>query len=69
MDLMQKKGSRAELVSELREMAEGWHHLCKDDLSAKAAEMADELESGSFSVKVGHTIYSVVSESSDEPHT
>lgn len=56
---MTKTGTRAELIATLREMAEGWHHLCKDELSAAATNAVVELESGSFSVKVGHTIYTV----------
>lgn len=63
--MMQKSGSREELVDELREMSEGWHHLCKDELSQRASEAAQSLEAGSCSVKVGHTTYSVLVETSD----
>lgn len=60
MELQRKIGTRAELTSELREMSEGWHHLCKDDLSAKAEDAANALESGfSSSLTVGHTSYEV----------
>lgn len=56
---MNKSGTRAELIAELEEMAEGWSHLCKPALSTAAAEAAQGLEAGSVSVKVGHTTYSV----------
>ncbi|WP_458085739.1 hypothetical protein [Streptomyces malaysiensis] len=59
LDPMHKRGTRDELIADLRDSAEGWHHLCKDALSAAAADAADGLEAGSFSVKVGHTIYTV----------
>ncbi|MDX3551023.1 hypothetical protein PV729_04420 [Streptomyces europaeiscabiei] len=57
--LMCQHGTRAELIALLREMATGWHHLCKDALAAQAADAAEGLAAGSFSVKVGHTVYSV----------
>jgi hypothetical protein len=56
---MQETGTRAELTERLREMSEGWHHLCKDTLSQEAAHGATALESGHGSVKVGHTTYTV----------
>lgn len=59
MELMHTEGTRAELVAQLREMSEGWSHLCKESLSIAAADAANGLEAGSFSVKVGHTTYSV----------
>lgn len=65
---MHKSGTRDELVAELREMSEGWWHLCKDELSASAADAANGLESGSCSVKVGHTIYTV-NEHAEAPDT
>jgi hypothetical protein len=33
---MHQRGTREELVSELRKMSEGWYRLCKDKLSAAA---------------------------------
>ena len=60
--LRRETGTRAELVDTLREMAQGWHFLCKDKLSAAAADAADGLEAGSFCVKVGHTVYTVSDE-------
>lgn len=56
---MRKRGTREALVTELRGDAEAWHHLCKDKLRDAATEGAEGLSSGSFSVKVGHTIYEV----------
>lgn len=57
-------GTTDELVTHLREMSEGWHHLTKDKLSEAASDAADQLEAGAFTVKVGHTIYVV--QNSDE---
>lgn len=65
---MRKRGTRQDLVQELRTDAEAWHHLCKDKLSDAATEGAAGLEAGSFSVKVGHTVYEV-DEGSDGGHT
>lgn len=53
------QGSRSELVSLLRKMAEGWYHLAKDKLSADATAGAYRLASGDASVRVGHTLYEV----------
>lgn len=64
LDPLRETGTRAELIEKLREMAVGWHHLCKDALSAAAFDAAEGLEEGSFSVKVGHTIYTVVDDES-----
>lgn len=66
--LMNRRGTREELVKELQEMAEGWDHLCKPELSEAATNAVAGLEGGSFSVKVGHTIYSV-DETGDADHT
>ncbi|WP_369190125.1 hypothetical protein [Streptomyces sp. R08] len=68
-------GTREELVSELRDRATGWHHMASDKKRDRALEAAESLEAGSFSVKVGNTIYSVTGEgipsardeSADEP--
>lgn len=57
--MMHKSGSREELVKVLNEMAEGWHHLCKDKLRDQAFEAADALSDGAVSAKVGRTTYSV----------
>ncbi len=56
---MHETGTRAELTDRLRDMAEGWHHLCKDELSRAAADGARDIEAGHESVKVGHTTYTV----------
>lgn len=52
-------GPRDELVSHLREQAEGWWHLGKDALHRAALDGADRLESGDSAVRVGHTEYRV----------
>ncbi|MFE1763075.1 hypothetical protein ACFW81_02465 [Streptomyces angustmyceticus] len=59
LDPMRKSGSREELVADLRDSAEGWHHFGKDELSKASSTGATELESGAGSVQVGHTIYEV----------
>lgn len=52
-------GTRAELVATLRDMSTGWFLRANDELSEAAAAGADQLEDGAFSVKVGHTVYTV----------
>lgn len=58
---MHQEGSRAEMVAELRDRAEGWHHLCKDALRDASAQAAADLEAGhADTVKVGHTEFRVI---------
>ncbi|KPI09951.1 hypothetical protein OV450_3442 [Actinobacteria bacterium OV450] len=52
-------GTREELINELEDRAEGWHHMGSDRKRDRALEAAQALRDGSFSVKVGHRIYSV----------
>jgi hypothetical protein len=52
-------GTRDELMSQLKSMAEGWDHMGKPNKSAEAAAAAFELESGASSVQAGHTTYIV----------
>lgn len=57
---MHQEGSRADLVAELRDRAEGWHHLCKDELRDASSEAAAALEDGRVNeVRVGHTTFRV----------
>lgn len=60
--LMCEHGTRADLIEALRTMSVECFLLAKDELSVQASEAATGLEAGSFSVKVGHTIYSVAEE-------
>lgn len=60
-------GTREEIVSELTDRLNYWHRMGASD--RKAERYADAIacvESGSFSVKVGNTIYNVVA-SEDVP--
>ncbi len=52
-------GTKAEVVAELRDRAEGWHHMASDAKRDRALEAAESVEAGSFSVKVGNTIFNV----------
>lgn len=57
---MNQTGSRAALVAELRDRAEGWHHLCKDALRDASSAAAADLEAGHVDeVQVGHTLFRV----------
>lgn len=58
-DLPKVQGTRDELLSQLKGMAEGWDHLGKPKQSADAAAAALELESGASSVQAGYTTYTV----------
>lgn len=69
MDLMRKQGTKEELMSELHEDAGYWGFIGNDENMTAAVEAVKLLDQGSCSVKVGHTIYSVTAESSDEAHT
>lgn len=53
------RGTRSELSAKLREMAEGWDHLAKPELSEAAKAGAEQLEEGASSVQVGRTRYVV----------
>jgi hypothetical protein len=52
-------GSRSDLIANLQRVGVECYLLGKDELSRAACEAVNGLEAGSFSVKVGHTIYSV----------
>ncbi|MGC9439236.1 hypothetical protein [Streptomyces sp. WG5] len=56
-------------MSELNEDAGYWGFIGNEENITAAVDGAKALEDGAFSVKVGHTIYSVVGEESDEGHT
>lgn len=64
--MMRKNGTREELVAALREDVGYWGFIGNDKNLTAAVDGAKALEAGSCSVKVGHTIYSVVVDSSDE---
>ncbi|MFF4430472.1 hypothetical protein ACFYZ4_15025 [Streptomyces sp. NPDC001513] len=52
-------GTREELIEELEERATGWHHMASDKKRDRALEAVQSLKDGSFSVRVGRTIYTV----------
>ncbi|MFD5514189.1 hypothetical protein ACFWIB_41905 [Streptomyces sp. NPDC127051] len=52
-------GTREEIIKELEERAEGWHWMASDRKRDRALEAAQGVRDGSFSVKVGNTIYMV----------
>ena len=53
------RGTRDELVTELRRAADGWIHYGKPHLAAEARNGVEELETGGSSVQVGHAKYVV----------
>lgn len=59
-----RRGSRDELVTALEDLAVGWRHLGREDLGRSAAEAADRLASGAYSVRVGRTEF-VVTEATE----
>ena len=63
--MIRKTGTRDELVAELKNDVGYWGFIGNDDNLTAAVDGAKALEAGSFSVKVGHTIYSVSDETSD----
>lgn len=60
-------GTKDEIVAALEEKAEGWRHLASDRKADRALEAAQNVREGSFSVKVGNTIYSVTDAPVPEP--
>lgn len=58
-------GTRDELIADLKERADHWHHMASDKKRDRALEAAQGLSDGSFSVRVGNRIYSVT----DAPQT
>lgn len=58
-DHLMVEGTREELLAELRRLHEGWDHLGKPRLAAEAAQGIQDLQTGSTSVRVGHTAYDV----------
>ncbi|MCF3174762.1 hypothetical protein IPZ61_15700 [Streptomyces sioyaensis] len=61
---MRKTGGRNELVADLLDSAQGWHHFGKDKLRDDSSAGAADLQSGADEVTVGHTTY-VVDEGTD----
>lgn len=53
------RGTRAELVSELRRGETGWTHFGKDELARQAREGRERLEAGQRDAIVGHVKYLV----------
>lgn len=53
------RGSRQEIIALLEDATEGWIHFGKPELSSQAREAIKSFEQGSFSVRVGHTIYEI----------
>jgi len=60
--IMCEHGTRADLINALERMSVECYLYGKDELSRAATEAVNGLRAGSFSVKVGHTIYSVADE-------
>ena len=56
-------GTAEEVIAELEERAEYWHHAGSDRKRDRALEAAQSVRDGSFSVKVGVVIYSVLTAS------
>lgn len=52
-------GTAEEVIAELEERAEHWHHMASDRKRDRALEAAQSVRYGSFAVKVGQVIYSV----------
>jgi hypothetical protein len=52
-------GTKAEVIAELEDRAKGWHHMASDRKAERAREAAQSVRDGSFSVKVGNTIFTV----------
>lgn len=53
------RGTRDELVADLRRAVDGWLHHGKPHLAEQARTGADDLEAGESSVQVGHAQYVV----------
>jgi hypothetical protein len=64
LEPMRKSGTREELITDLRDSAEGWRHFAKDELSEASSAGVAALQGGADSVRVGHTVY-VVDEGTD----
>ncbi|MGV9659110.1 hypothetical protein ACWDR5_19355 [Streptomyces koyangensis] len=60
-------GPRADIVAELRELAEGWPHMGRPDLGEAAAIGAEAVAEGAAYADVGHTRYSVTKVSDEIP--
>lgn len=58
-DPLKIKGTREEIVKELRSAEVGWQHQGKPSLAVEAAEGASRLEAGESSARVGHVTYVV----------
>jgi len=58
-DMEVRRGPAAKLAGDLRDLAEGWHHLAKDGQRDQALAAARELDNGAESATAGHTIYEV----------
>lgn len=57
-----KQGTKSEMIALLQELAAGWEHLGRPGRAVAAEEAITCLDTGSLSVRVGATTYSVVTE-------
>jgi hypothetical protein len=53
------EGPRPELITALRDRAEGWDHLGKADWAREAYAALERLEGGAGEVQAGRTLYVV----------
>ena len=54
-----QSGTRDEVLAELRDSAEGWPRMGRDDLGEAAKQAAVAIAAGETSVSVGHIVYTV----------
>jgi hypothetical protein len=54
-----QSGTRDEVLAELRDSAEGWPRMGRDDLGADALQAVDAITGGATEVRVGHIVYTV----------
>ncbi|MFE1126763.1 hypothetical protein ACFW6R_08910 [Streptomyces albidoflavus] len=62
-----RSGSRADIVAELHELAEGWPHMGRPDLGEAAAQGAVAVADGAAYADVGHTRFSVTKVNDEIP--
>lgn len=53
------RGTRSEVRTTLADAVEGWRHLGSDVLAGAAATALEAVDSGAYSVRVGHVQYVV----------